>query len=161
VRTLAAICGLTFIGWIFLAPSSLAGSMEYLVVHGTSMEPSVSRGDVVVTRAQSDYGVGDIVAYGSDLGVIILHRIIAREGDRYVLKGDNNAFVDRFTPHHSEVVGRAVATIPAGGRAFSVMSSGPMLFGSFALAGILLGLPKITGHRRPRGDRIGAGRRNR
>ena len=28
------------------------------------------------------------------LHVVVLHRIIAIKGDRYVLKGDNNDFVD-------------------------------------------------------------------
>jgi signal peptidase I len=139
--------GLILLGWIFLAPSSLAGSTDYLVVHGTSMEPSVRQGDVVITRAGSNYKVGDVVAYGSDLGVIILHRIVGRNGDRYVLKGDNNTFTDRFTPQDSEVLGRAVLTIPSGGQAFSALSSPPVLFGSLALAGILLGLPVLTGRR--------------
>lgn len=148
MRTLVALVGLMVFGWFFLAPSSLAGSMDYLVVHGTSMEPSISRGDVVITRAQSSYAVGDLVAYGSDLGVIILHRIVGREGSRYVLKGDNNDFVDRFTPQDSEVLGRAVATLPSGGRVFSTLSSGPMLFGSLALAGVLFVWPRVAGRTR-------------
>jgi signal peptidase len=147
VRTLVGMFGLILLGWVFLAPSSLAGSLDYLVVHGASMEPWVSQGDVVITRAGSNYEVGEVVAYGSDLGVVILHRIVGRNGDRYVLKGDNNTFTDRFTPRDSEVLGRAVATIPAGGRAFSALSSPPVLFGSLALAGTLLGLPVLTGRR--------------
>ena len=43
----------------------------------------------------SHYKVGDIVAYRSTmLHIVVLHRIIAVKGDRYVFKGDNNDFVD-------------------------------------------------------------------
>ena len=48
-----------------------------------------------MVRPADDYKVGDIVAYRSTmLHVVVLHRIIAIKGDRYVFKGDNNDFVD-------------------------------------------------------------------
>lgn len=41
------------------------------------------------------YDVGDVVAYRNlQLDTVVLHRIVAREGERYVLQGDSNTWLD-------------------------------------------------------------------
>src|SRR5262252_3091599 len=81
------------LAWFFFAPSWLGGSTNYIATEGVSMQPRFHTGDLVVVRGSADYHVGDIVAYHSrELHTIVLHRIIGRDGDRYVFKGDNNNF---------------------------------------------------------------------
>jgi signal peptidase I len=77
-------------GWLVLAPTRFGGSTDYVTTHGISMEPRFHTGDLAVVRPAADYRVGDVVAYHSDLlHTVVLHRIIGRDRDRYVFKGDN------------------------------------------------------------------------
>lgn len=59
------------------------------VVLSGSMEPVLSVNDLILVRAAQDYEAGDIVVYqsGSEL---IIHRIIAIDGDRITTQGDAN-----------------------------------------------------------------------
>jgi signal peptidase I len=124
--------------WLYLAPSQLGGSATYVVTHGISMEPRFHTGDLAIVRSQSSYHVGEIVAYQSkDLHTIVLHRIIGREGDRYIFKGDNNNFVDPEHPLASQLMGALWIHIPgAGVRLQSIRS--PALMGGLIFVGILL-----------------------
>ena len=68
-------------------------------------------------RKQSVYRAGDVVLYDSrDLGSKVLHRIVRVEGGRFVLKGDNNSFVDAEQVTEEQIVGSLWATAPAVGR---------------------------------------------
>src|SRR5205823_5144653 len=92
--------------WFFLAPRALGGSTSYVVTHGTSMEPRFRDGDLVIVRGTSDYRVGDVAAYQSTkLETLVLHRIVARDGNRYVFKGDHNSWLDPERPTRSQLVG--------------------------------------------------------
>src|SRR5580698_3453944 len=92
--------------WFYLAPTQFGGSATYVVTHGTSMEPRFHTGDLAIVRSQSSYHVGEIVAYHSHkLHTIVLHRIIGREGDKYIFKGDNNNFIDPERPVESQLIG--------------------------------------------------------
>ena len=102
--------------WWFLAPPQLGGRTSYAVTFGVSMEPHFHHGDLVVLRRQSNYAVGDVVAYYShDLRRNVLHRIIAIHGDHYTFKGDNNDFVDPEHPTKADLVGSEWLHIPRAG----------------------------------------------
>ncbi len=141
--------------WLFLAPTKIGGRSTYVITSGTSMEPSFHSGDLAVVRPADNYRVGEVVAYHSTLlHVVVLHRIIAIHGDRYVFKGDHNNFVDPTRPPRSELVGALWVHIPHGGVVFRALHSPvtvAVLCGFVAL--LLLG----TGETRRRRDR----RRNR
>lgn len=103
--------------WWVLAPPQLGGSTSYVVVYGISMEPKLNRDDLVLVRHRSEYHVGDVVLYRSaDLGRSVLHRIIRRDGSRFVLKGDNNNFIDSSRPAQQDVVGELWLRVPGGGK---------------------------------------------
>lgn len=71
--------------WLFLAPAQFGGATRYAVVEGSTMEPHLMRGDLVVVRAGASPEVGDVVLYrDSQLGVRVLHRVIGREDGRFV-----------------------------------------------------------------------------
>jgi signal peptidase I len=137
----AALCCATAV-WLVLAPPMLAGRTSYAIVTGSSMEPHLSAGDLVLLRAHDDYDVGDVVGYrDSGLDRMVLHRIAASEGGRLVLKGDNNNFTDPGRPAMGEVVGREWLSIPVAGRAVEWLRLPPVLgvlAGTITL-GLLLG----------------------
>ncbi len=138
-------------GWFFLAPPQLGGSSSYVQVYGTSMEPRLHGGDLVVVRGGGPYRVGDVVAYrnGALGGHVVLHRIIRVAGDRYVFKGDHNDFVDSYHPAQSELVGRMWVHVPAAGR-YLVWLHGRnlLLVGGLGLLAILALSLELGGVRR-------------
>ena len=114
VGLLAAI--LVVAGWLYLGPAGLGGSTSYAVVVGSSMEPLLDRGDLAIVRRGGSHRPGDVVLYDSEeLGSKVLHRIERVEGERFVLKGDNNDFVDSERPLESQIVGELWLHVPGVG----------------------------------------------
>jgi signal peptidase I len=127
--------------WWFIAPVQLGGSISYINVRGISMEPTLYSGDLLVMRAQDRYEVGQIVAFRSDMGgAIVVHRIVDQIEGRYILKGDNNSFLDRYTPTADEIVGREVLTIAGGERLANAASRTPTVMIQAAILVISLGM---------------------
>lgn len=109
----AAAAAALAVGWLFFAPTQFGGSTSYAVVVGSSMEPLLHRGDLALIRTNDGYGAGDVVLYDNEeLGGKVLHRILHSEGGRYVLKGDNNDFIDDARPTSAQIVGRMWITAP-------------------------------------------------
>ena len=118
----------TLLAWDLVAPVQLGGRISYVNVRGISMEPTLRTGDLLVMRRQDSYDVGQVVAFRSDMaGAVIVHRIVDVVGDRHLLKGDNNSFIDRFTPTVDEIVGAEVFTIAGGERVAVLASSMPAI----------------------------------
>jgi signal peptidase len=117
VATIGALAlALTAVAWSTVAPASFGGVSGFAVLVGSSMEPALAAGDLAVVHKAGDYAVGDVVLYRSDrLQRHVLHRIVRRHGDRYLLRGDANSFADPDEPTRSEIVGRYWFTIPAAG----------------------------------------------
>lgn len=124
--------------WFAFAPAALGGSTSYVVTDGISMEPHFHSGDLVLVRSQSSYRVGQIVAYRSNVfHTIVLHRIIARDGSRYVFKGDNNNFVDFEHPAQNQLIGALWIHLPGAGAKLQSLRS-PALVGALVALGTVL-----------------------
>ncbi|MDT0274277.1 signal peptidase I [Blastococcus goldschmidtiae] len=109
--------------WLFW-PTQLGGATTYVTTHGVSMEPGFSTGDLAVLRPAGSYEVGDVVAYHSEsLNTVVMHRIVAVEGDRFVLQGDNNDWLDEDRPTTDELLGKLFRQVPQGGRALAAVAS--------------------------------------
>jgi len=118
-RVFAGALGLLLLaaGWLFFGPTQLGGSTSYAVIVGTSMEPMLHRGDLAVIREESTYRVGDVVLYEApELGANVLHRIVRVENGRFVVKGDNNDFLDSEQPTEAQIVGKLWLSAPQVGR---------------------------------------------
>ena len=127
--------------WLLLAPPQLGGSTAFVVVDGTSMLPRLHGADLVVLRPTTNPRVGDVVGYHSALlHRVVLHRITAIEGDRYVLKGDNNSFIDPDRPMRSELVGKLWFHVPSAGRAISWLHVPWVIAALAALLVLVVGL---------------------
>jgi signal peptidase I len=126
--------------WFVAAPVALGGPTSYVVTDGVSMLPHLHANGLVLTHTQPSYQVGDIVAYHNrELGVVVLHRIVARDGDRYVFKGDNNDFRDRYHPTKADLVGKEWVYWPGGGRYLALLHT-PAFFGLvLAILGLYAG----------------------
>jgi signal peptidase I len=139
--------------WLIAGPAQLGGRTTYVATHGISMEPRFDTGDLALVRPAADYRVGDVVAYRSAaLRRVVLHRIIGRDGDRYVFKGDNNDFVDPIHPQRSELIGTLWVRVPRGGMVLGwlhVPAIAALLCGAVAL------LVVWPARRRRRRDRRG------
>ncbi len=96
--------------WAIFAPIPMGGNAAYIIVNGISMEPNFHRGDLVIVSPSSQYSIGDAVVYRNQGlgGKNVFHRIIELNIDRYILKGDNNSWIDTYQPASEEVIGKAV-----------------------------------------------------
>lgn len=107
-----ALLILGFLSWVWLAPTTVRGSTTYTIISGSSMEPSIHRGDLALIKAAKTFRVGDVAAYNSTTGRHVLHRIVAEEDGRYVFQGDNNYWLDSDRPTEDLIVGRLWVRIP-------------------------------------------------
>ena len=102
--------------WVLLLPLQIGGQTSYVIVNGDSMEPMLHKGDLVLLREQPLYEVGDVVTYNHPSVGPVIHRIVARDLDRYVLQGDNNDWLDPYQPFSSELGGKFWFMLPGAGK---------------------------------------------
>jgi signal peptidase I len=134
-RILTAVLGAMLLGagWFLLAPQMFGGSTAYVIVSGSSMQPGIDGGDLVLLRNAQDYRVGDVVGYRSpSLHTVVLHRIVHVDGGRFTFKGDSNSWIDPDRPSASDLLGRMWVRVPGVGSALRR----PWVM--FALVGVLL-----------------------
>jgi len=152
-RVLWGAIGLALVGclWFAFAPAALGGSTSYVVTDGISMEPRFHSGDLALVRSQGDYRVGEIAAYHNrQLGTVVLHRIIGRDGSRYIFKGDNNNFTDFEHPTRSQLIGALWIHVPGAGTDLADIRSPALIGILFALGTLLVGGVVFTKRRRRR-----------
>ncbi len=103
--------------WISFAPVKIGGQVSYVMVDGISMEPGYHTGDLVLVRKAHTYQVGDVVTYrDAKMGAYVIHRIISIEQGQFVIKGDNNSWLDAYHPTQEEIVGKQWIHAPKVGR---------------------------------------------
>ena len=108
----------------------------FSVVLSGSMEPTLSVDDLVIVRAAEDYAVGDVGVYPSGHSLVI-HRIVALEGDCVVTRGDANNMEDAPVAR-TDIKGRMVGVIPRVGLAVHFLQSPLGIILLLALAVFLL-----------------------
>jgi signal peptidase I len=101
--------------WVIFAPTRFGGQAAYVIISGISMEPSFHRGDLAILRVEDDYAIGDVVTYLHPTIGPVIHRIIKRDGSRFVFKGDNNSWIDEYHPTQDELIGKLWIHLPAAG----------------------------------------------
>jgi signal peptidase I len=117
IMNVLLVAGLAAI-WIAFAPAKLGGQVSYVLVNGISMEPNYHTGDLVIVRPAPAYQVGDVVTYhDAEMNANVIHRIIQVVGERYVLQGDNNSWIDGYEPTAAEIAGKLWIYLPQFGSA--------------------------------------------
>ena len=147
--------------WIvLLRPQALGGGATYIVVRGSSMQPTYQTGDLVIVESASAYTVGDIVAYRVPSGEIgeghlIVHRIAGGDATSgFVVRGDNNDAPDPWSPRIGDIAGRAWFVVPGLGSLIAFVHQ-PIIAGGLA-AGIMVSLILARPTRAPRPPRAPA-----
>ncbi|MBR2678611.1 MAG: signal peptidase I [Bacilli bacterium] len=69
------------------------GMAEIYKVQTGSMEDGIHAGDYILIYKKDKYSIGDVVTYEKD-GYHVTHRIIKKNGDRVITKGDANNVED-------------------------------------------------------------------
>jgi signal peptidase I len=128
VRLTAAIAFIATVSFwaLFLRPHFLGGPASYLIVSGTSMDPTLHTGDLVVAVERPSYRVGDIISYhvpsGPGKGALIIHRIIGGSAQiGFLTKGDNRQGPDDWHPKGADVDGQMVLQVPRAGDALTFL----------------------------------------
>jgi signal peptidase I len=116
-ETLFAALLLALLGaaWVAFAPTRFGGQTAYVIVSGISMEPIFHRGDLAILRVEDDYAIGDVVTYRHPTIGPVIHRIVKRDGDRFVFKGDNNSWIDEYHPTQDQLIGKLWIHLPGAG----------------------------------------------
>jgi len=105
----AVIASVTLIVWGALA------LCRPVRVTGSSMEPVLKAGDLVIVHRRDRVEVRDIVLYREQGHGPVLHRVIGRGADGSLrTKGDANSVADRAPIPESAVVGPVRTIIPVG-----------------------------------------------
>jgi len=148
MRPLARAAALGLVAVLLtVAAGLITGVLSLVTTFGNSMEPRIAAGDLVVVRAAS-YEVGDVVAYHSpELRQVVLHRIVNRDGDRFVFSGDHNDFLDPERLPATAVVGQELLHIPNGATWLQRLTGPPALAAATVL---LLAAGGATSTRRTR-----------
>ncbi len=130
------------------APLQLGGSVGYVIISGNSMEPDFYMGDLVLTRKQTQYAVGDaVVYYNPEIGYVF-HRIVSQEGERFTLRGDNNSWEDYYQPGYEEIQGKLWLHVPSGGKVLNFLRLPVMLALLSALPVIIIATTSRHGLKR-------------
>ena len=122
VLTFATIILLALAVALVVIPKVFAGMS--LTVLTPSMTPSISPGDVVVTRgidvdSAKDLRIGDVITFlpYPDDPMLVTHRIVAQsvnaQGYSFVTQGDNNNVVDSWGPVNDfQIRGKVMYVVP-------------------------------------------------
>ena len=84
----------------------LANKVEIFSIVTGSMEEDIHVGDYVLIFKKNDYKVGEIVTYEKE-DYYITHRVIRKDGNSYVTKGDANNTEDEEI-NKSSIIGKVI-----------------------------------------------------
>jgi signal peptidase len=139
--------------FVALRPTALGGPASYIFVSGTSMEPTLATGDLVVLQRGDRYAIGDIIAFEvpdgqPGAGALVIHRIVGGSADEgFVMRGDNKPAPDEWRPTEDRVAGRLWLRVPGAGAAVATLRQ-PAVFAS-VLAGLVVFFIVLGGGERP------------
>ncbi|MEX2252897.1 MAG: hypothetical protein WD649_01985, partial [Thermoleophilaceae bacterium] len=104
------------------------------------------QGDLAVVRPAASYEVGYVAAYRSHLlDTVVMQITVARDGDRYTFKGDNNPWLDKDQPTDADLIGALWVRVPQGGSVLGWIRSRLLVL---VAAALILGGGAATGTRR-------------
>jgi signal peptidase len=102
----------------FCLPQTFGGRAGWVLVSGTSMLPHLHTGDLVLVEHQSNYYLGEVIAYRVPKGQVgaghvVIHRIVGGNGTTgWTTQGDNRTAPDLWHPTNHDVVGAKELRIP-------------------------------------------------
>lgn len=138
VASILVVVGL-FLAWRTFMPRQMGGSSTYVMVSGSSMLPHFRPGDAVILKTEPTYSVGEVIAYyNPQLHIKVMHRIYSTDNGHFLMKGDNNDFIDSYHPTISNVVGAEWVHIAGAGWILYDLRQPPVAAGFAGIAGLLI-----------------------
>lgn len=117
-------------------------------VSSGSMEPKLSKGDLIFVKAQESYAVGDVVVFEED-GVLVVHEIVSIDGERVTTQGKANQTPDE--PFSVKCIsGKVVFHIDGAGGVVNALKS-PL--GTVCLVGLAAAFAALAGGKEKDRDR--------
>lgn len=102
---------------IYVAMMSGLFRYYFLAIGSGSMEPQISKGDMIVVKKSDDYDKmkeGDVLVYRHE-NTVMVHRISKVDEDggvfKFQTKGDANETADKWTVNQSDIIGVAKSKI--------------------------------------------------
>lgn len=77
-----------------------------------SFKRGFNKGDIMLLIGSKNINVGDIIVYNGNYKDPIIHRVIKKQDNSYVTKGDHNKIIDPVQPSQDKLIGKAVLKIP-------------------------------------------------
>jgi len=111
-----------------------------------SMEPEYSIGDLVIVKKSDEYKAGDVVVY-QEGSMLVMHRIVATEGDTVTTKGDANNAED-MPIRQERIKGRVAVKLRNAGTAVMFLKSPTGFLIMICGAVLLFELPYISERRK-------------
>lgn len=120
------------------------GYSSAIVLSG-SMEPELSVYDMIVTKAEDHYEVGDVIMFRSSDRSFVTHRVseILDDGS-YRTKGDANNTADLNSTSDARVAGKVVWVIPQIGRVFTALQTPLGMMCLIVAGGLLIIFPSAV-----------------
>ncbi len=88
-----------------------------------SMQPDLNVGDYIIAKKENDYYEKDIVVYVDENDSLVTHRIIEKNDQEFITKGDNNNIADNPITKE-QIKGKVVCVLPVVGM-IQIMLSKP------------------------------------
>lgn len=108
--------------------ASLFGYSVFNVVTG-SMSGTIEINDYVVVKNTKDVQIKDIITFMSE-GELITHRLVMKNGNNYITRGDANT-ADDYSIEQKDIVGKVVLVLPKAGIWKNVISEPKVLTAIF------------------------------
>lgn len=109
---------------VFKVKSPTVFGYSFAVVLTGSMSGTMEPDDVIITKSQSEYEVGDIITYLTG-ETPVTHRIVAEGENGYRTKGDANNTDDGVDIEKDKVVGKVVLILPKIGAVIRFLKTTP------------------------------------
>lgn len=82
--------------------------IKFFIITSGSMSPYINTGEMVITLKKSDYKVNDVITFLENESYFVTHRIIRKEENGFVTKGDFNNIEDKSLVQKSEIKGKVI-----------------------------------------------------
>ncbi len=108
---IASILVMLILSMIIKGKASIMGYRPFFIM-SESMEPVIMTHQMVLgkTVEAKDVDIGDIVAYrDAEIPIIIIHRVIDKTDEGFLLKGDNNPSPDKDTVSDNQIMYKIIA----------------------------------------------------
>lgn len=108
------------------------------VVMSGSMEPTLSKGDLIFVKQTDAIALGDIVVFQSD-GMLVVHRVIGIDADTVRTQGDANNTADPMI-EKTAIMGTVIGWIPGVGVVVNALKTPAGIIGVLVCAFLMIEL---------------------